>query len=396
MGEKHPARVDIIIAARNEERYLAHCLEAIRAQDYPEEQLQIYLVDNGSTDRTVTIAEEHGINVLIEPKPGAAAARNAAIARSSSELIGFLDAHCIPDRNWVRLMSEQFKTSELGGCQGSIDNRSVNPRIQQYLDSSGVLSNERILEDTVNGKRNIYPWILSGNCMYRREAITDAGLFNENLLACEDVDLAWRVVLLGYQLSYVPQVQLTHYNCDSWLGFFSKGMTKGRGAAMLSAAYREHGGREKFLPSQIWSTKPEKLLAGLYYWAGYREQEWRLRLNLDAQPEVQPRAQVLKKFRPSFLWTSRLTLRISDDAIFWFRNEKHPSSVIVHIPTKQRVVLDRVGDFIWRRIVRKTNRDALVQELVSYYGVATVTAAADLDDLIEELIEAEILLKVSG
>ena len=87
-------------------------------------------------------------------------------------------------------------------------------------------------------------------------------------------------------------------------------------------------------------------------------------------------------------------MRISDDAIFWFRNVKHPSSVIVHIPTKQRVVLDRVGDFIWRRIVRNTNREALVQELD--YGVATVTAAADLDDLMEELIEAEILLKVSG
>jgi len=232
--------------------------------------------------------------------------------------------------------------------------------------------------------------------MYRREAITDAGLFNERLQACEDVDLAWRVVLLGYQLSYVPQARLTHYNCDSWLGFFSKNMTKGRGAAMLSAAYSQHGGREKFLPSQIWSTKPEKFLPGLYYWAGYREQEWRLRFKLDEQPATLTRAQVLEKFRRSFQWTAELRLRISGDAIFWFRNEKHPSSIIVHIPTKQRVVLDRVGDFIWRRIVRKTNREALVQELAAYYGVATVTAAADLDDLIEELIEAEILLKVSG
>ena len=70
MGENHPAHVDIIIAARNEERYLAHCLEALKAQDYPEERLQIYLVDNGSTDRTVTIAKEYGINVFVETKPG--------------------------------------------------------------------------------------------------------------------------------------------------------------------------------------------------------------------------------------------------------------------------------------------------------------------------------------
>ena len=37
--------------------------------------------------------------------------------------------------------------------------------------------------------------------MYRRAALNDAGYFNENLTACEDVDLAWRVVLLGYQLA---------------------------------------------------------------------------------------------------------------------------------------------------------------------------------------------------
>ena len=65
-GESLAARVDIIIAARNEERYLGNCLDALRAQDYPEELLQIYLVDNGSTDGTVRIAEEYGINVLIE------------------------------------------------------------------------------------------------------------------------------------------------------------------------------------------------------------------------------------------------------------------------------------------------------------------------------------------
>jgi len=394
VGQNYQPRVDIIIAARNEERYLGFCLDALREQDYPTELLKIYLVDNGSTDRTVRIAQEYGINVLIEPKRGAAAARNAGLAQSNAELVGFVDAHCIPDKSWVRLLAEQFHVNELGGCQGSINNKSINARVQKYLDDSGVLSNERIVEDTVSGKRNIYPWILSGNCMYRRDAITEAGLFNEELEACEDVDLAWRVVLLGYQLSYVPQAKLTHYNCDAWLEFFRKGLYKGRGAALLSSIYRPHGAKEKFLPSQILSAKPEKFLAGLYYWAGYRQQEWRLRFNLDRPPSKQLPAHVLEKFRSPFQWTVEVTLRISEDAVFWFRNGPHPSSVIVHVPTKMRVVLDSVADFIWRRIAQKTNRASLVEELTAYYGVAAVTAGSDLDDLVEELIDASILIKV--
>ena len=66
--------------------------------------------------------------------------------------------------------------------------------------------------------------------------------------------------------------------------------------------------------------------------------------------------------------------------------------MIVHFPTRLRFVLERVGDFIWRRIVKGINRDTIVQELSAHYGVAPVTAAADLDDFVAELLEAGILV----
>lgn len=394
MPEMKFPSVDILIAARNEARYIGRSLEALKAQDYPAERLQIYVIDNGSADDTVRIAEQYGVNVLREPKRGAAAARNTGLERSGGELVGFLDAHCVPETNWVRVMAAQFKIADLGGCQGHIQNRSVNNRVQRYLDETGALSNERVIEDTVSGKRNIYPWILSGNCMYRREALNEAGLFDENLEACEDVDLAWRVVLLGYQLAYVPQAKLIHYSCDSWHEFLKKGLSYGRHAAVLASIYKPHGAREKFLPAQIWSTKPERLLSGLYYWAGYRQKEFRLRFKLDTAPAKYPKGTVLTKFRPAFQWTANVSLSISPNAIFWFRNDEQ-TSVIVHLPTQLRVVLDAVGNFIWRRIAKGNGRETIVRELSAHYGVARVTAAADLDDLIGELLEAGILVPAS-
>ena len=69
--------------------------------------------------------------------------------------------------------------------------------------------------------------------------------------------------------------------------------------------------------------------------------------------------------------------------------------MIVHLPTKLRVVLEGVGNFIWRRIAKKSNRADIVEALTAHYGVARITVSADLDDLIEELIDAGILVLVS-
>jgi len=389
----HLPTVDIIIAAKNEARLIGSCLEALERQDYPHELLQIYVVDNGSTDETARVADRHtGVNVSRAEKPGAASARNAGLRQSSGELVAFLDAHCVVDRNWVGVMADNFKTAVLGGCQGYIENRSINERVQKYLDESGSLSNERIIEDTVSGKRNIYPWILSGSCMYRREALDVAGFFNEELRACEDVDLAWRVVLSGYQLGYVPHARLIHYNCDPWLRFLTKAFDYGSGAAAIASIYKPHGAREKFLPSAILSKSPERFVSGIFYWAGFRQKEWRLRLKLE-KPPIAEMPTISRRFRQPFRWSPTISLGISRDAVFWFRDDE-PASVIVHIPTNLRVVLDNVGNFIWRRVAQGVGRETLIGQLSAHYGVASATAGSDLDDLVEELIETGILARL--
>jgi len=54
----HYPRVSILIAARNEERYILHCLRAIERLDYPKEQLEVLVGDDGSTDKTRALVED--------------------------------------------------------------------------------------------------------------------------------------------------------------------------------------------------------------------------------------------------------------------------------------------------------------------------------------------------
>ncbi len=390
--------VDIVIAGRNEARHLGECLDALRAQDYPAEKLNVFVVDNNSTDETAAIAREKGVVLLQETTPGASAARNLGIESGQGELIGFLDAHCIPNRDWVRALAEVFADARVGGAQGSIESRSDDARVQRYLERTQFLSNEHVLDDTIRGKKNLYPWLLAGNSMFRREAVIAADGFNEGLKACEDVEISWRVFLLGYEFRYVEGARVAHYDGNSWREFLRKGRTYARGAADLAHIYQSHGASSKFAPAPLWTQNWERSLSAWHYRVGYNVKNARLRLGWD-KASMRPPTEVLPRFRPCFEWTPNEVMQIAPDTFFWLRDvEKSAphsdvSVVVVHIPTRQRAVLEAASAFIWRRLVEGKNRDTLADEMAEHYQIATLTALCDIDDFVAELVSSQMLRK---
>jgi len=382
--------VDVIIPALNEARYLGACLESLAAQRYPLDAVTVFVVDNGSTDETVSIAEGFSTNslrvrVLRQSRRGAAASRNGAIREGRGELLALLDAHCILDPHWLPALAQRFSLPQLGGCQATTVSRATSARVQRYLDKSGELSNERILDDTVLGKRNLYPWILSGNSMYRREAVEPVGGFDEGLRACEDVDLAWRVVLTGYQLAHEPKAVAVHYDTNSWWRFVRKGLGYGAGAAELARRYEPHGAKNKFVPAALWSASLDRSLSSLFYGVGYHLKATRMRLGVDHVPSHHVPSAVTH-FRPWFTWRNGQTMRVSDRTVFWFRDGKVPESVVVHVPTRTRLVLDGPANDIWRQIAEGHSREQTAAAISTYYGISPVTAGADIDDFVEELV----------
>ena len=86
--------VSVIIPAYNIEKYIKKCIDCVRGQTY--QNLEIILVDDGSTDRTPKIcdlsaSEDERIRVLHQPNGGLSRARNVGIDTSSGEYIFFVD-----------------------------------------------------------------------------------------------------------------------------------------------------------------------------------------------------------------------------------------------------------------------------------------------------------------
>src|SRR5690554_5923098 len=87
--------VSVVITTRNEERNLRNCLLSVRAQSYPQERIEIIVVDNNSTDRTVEIAREFTPQVFTMGPERSAQRNHGIIEKARGDVVLYLDADMI-------------------------------------------------------------------------------------------------------------------------------------------------------------------------------------------------------------------------------------------------------------------------------------------------------------
>jgi glycosyltransferase involved in cell wall biosynthesis len=98
--------VSVIMPTLNSERYFDECLGALFAQDYPRELLEVILIDAGSTDRTLEIAERYGVDrVLPNPLKTGEAGKAVGLRAATQELVLTIDSdNVLIGDDWLRRM----------------------------------------------------------------------------------------------------------------------------------------------------------------------------------------------------------------------------------------------------------------------------------------------------
>ncbi|HLZ07865.1 MAG TPA: glycosyltransferase family A protein, partial [Chloroflexota bacterium] len=86
----------VIVPAHNSARTIGECVMAVLTQSIARDAYELIVVDDGSTDRTVPIARRLGARVMTRSGLGVAAARNAGLRATQSDLVVFLDSDCLP------------------------------------------------------------------------------------------------------------------------------------------------------------------------------------------------------------------------------------------------------------------------------------------------------------
>jgi len=110
--------ISIIITTKNEEKNIGNCLESIKAQKYPQEKIEVIVVDNNSSDRTKEIAKKYTKNVY-NFGPERSAQRNFGIKKAKGEYVMYLDADMILSSTIIEEVIKKFQNSSI---QYSISN----------------------------------------------------------------------------------------------------------------------------------------------------------------------------------------------------------------------------------------------------------------------------------
>ena len=183
--------ISIIIPAYNEEKNIGACLQSISDLDYPKESYEIILVDNGSSDRTIEIAELFNVKIIINTTKNVSGLRNLGAEYAAGDVLAFVDADCIVSPQWLKNASVHINDESLAAWGAP----PVIPENSTWVQETWFLIRKK--------EKKVQPvdWLESMNLFVRKIQFINIGGFNESLTTCEDVDFCFRIKKFGNILS---------------------------------------------------------------------------------------------------------------------------------------------------------------------------------------------------
>ena len=235
MSESAPSTirvtVSVVVPCYNQENTISLCLTSLINQNYPSDDYEIILADNGSSDRSVEIARQFDrVRLIQEFQRGGFSARNAAIRQSTGSIFVFTDGDCEADADWLRNIVDAFKDSQVVMLLGS----TRFAKESFFLRTRADYENEK-LRYLCELKIPEYYYMYTNNLAVRRSGFDACGPF-ETILRGADVIFGSRIIAkYGCDaVRFVPKMQVRHWEIDSSFTWFSKLWIYGRSYGVYS------------------------------------------------------------------------------------------------------------------------------------------------------------------
>ena len=214
-------RVSVIIPNYNGRRFLDPCLGALLRQTYTQELIEVILVDDASTDDSVAYVRERYPQVKIvelASNSGLAVGCNAGARAANGDLLVMLNNDTEPEPGWLAALVDVAKAHPHAGAVASkmllFDRRDTLHNAGDGMGADGIPRNRGVWEvdrGQYDARTEVFGGC-GGGVAYRRDAWEATGGFDERLfMYLEDVDLAWRLQLLGWQARFAPAARLYHH-----------------------------------------------------------------------------------------------------------------------------------------------------------------------------------------
>ncbi|MCJ7827873.1 glycosyltransferase [Patescibacteria group bacterium] len=175
--------ISVIIAAYNEENYLPSCLACLTQQTYPQ-KFEVIVVNNNSTDRTISLAKKWGAKIVHEKKQGIGPAKAAGVKMAQGQYLVFLDADIHVPPWWLSKIEKNLSRPKIVATGGPYAYQTKKPflRLLPHLHYLGL---------------KIFGGIPGGNMAFKKEAFEAVGGFDTEVSFGEDLCLSMKIKKQG-------------------------------------------------------------------------------------------------------------------------------------------------------------------------------------------------------
>ena len=202
-------KLSVIVPVFNSEQGIKETLDALISQvDIKNEEYEVLVVDNNSTDRTLETANGYAINhpglvkVLQESVQSSYAARNKGINNSRGDILCFIDADMVPEKKYLAKILNCFKDKETYYAGVRVEIKQNKKSLISDYDS---ILGFRIKHNLDDG--NFVPTC----CLtVSRSLLENVGQFDPRLESGGDLEFGRRVFSSGYKQEYFDNITIKH------------------------------------------------------------------------------------------------------------------------------------------------------------------------------------------
>jgi len=214
--------ITVFIAAHNEEKVIAGCMDALLNTDYPTHRLKIVPVNDRSTDGTRAIIDSYLLRYpgrivpfhRVDGKGGKAAALKDALAYAHGDIAIIFDADYVPGRGLLRQLVAPFFDPEIGAVMGRVVpvNAGTNLLTRMLdLERSGGYQ----VDQQARMNLRLVPQYGGTVGGVRLSAVAAVGGWHDNVLA-EDTDITYRLLINGWKTAYSNRSECYEEVPEDW------------------------------------------------------------------------------------------------------------------------------------------------------------------------------------
>lgn len=204
----------LVIRAYNEEAHIGRLLEGVRRQTVND--IEVILVDSGSSDSTVAIATRYGVKVIHIPPDEFTFGRslNHGIQAATGELVAIASAHVYPVYpDWLERLFVPFSDAKIALTYGK-QRGALTTRFSEHLIFAHWYPEETNLNQAS-------PFCNNANAAVRR-SVWEKHPYDELLTGLEDLAWAKWALGAGYRLAYVSEAEVIHVHNETPDGVFHR------------------------------------------------------------------------------------------------------------------------------------------------------------------------------